>query len=146
MSIFNDALLKRFIDSTAAVAVTSLDTLLIYDNETELVYKVPVSVLTAAFAASAPVQSVAGKTGTVTLDKTDVGLSNVDNTLDVNKPVSTAQQTAFDDKVSKSTQPVLTSQTITTSAIGGLAAALPTLPTGYWNVVINGVTAKIPYY
>ena len=46
-------------------------------------------------AASAPVQSVAGKTGAVTLAKADVGLSNVDNTSDANKPVSTAQQTAL---------------------------------------------------
>ena len=44
--------------------------------------------------AAAPVQSVAGKTGVVTLTKDDVGLSNVDNTSDVNKPVSTAQAAA----------------------------------------------------
>lgn len=31
-----------------------------------------------------------------TLDKASVGLGNVDNTTDVNKPVSTAQQTALD--------------------------------------------------
>ena len=31
-----------------------------------------------------------------TIDKTSVGLSNVDNTSDANKPVSTAQQTALD--------------------------------------------------
>lgn len=43
----------------------------------------------------APVASVAGKTGVVTLTSADVGLSNVDNTLDVNKPVSTATQTAL---------------------------------------------------
>lgn len=36
------------------------------------------------------------------LVKGDVGLGNVDNTSDVNKPVSTAQQTALDAKVSKS--------------------------------------------
>jgi hypothetical protein len=36
-----------------------------------------------------------------TLDKTAVGLSNVDNTSDANKPVSTAQQTALDFKVNK---------------------------------------------
>lgn len=42
------------------------------------------------------VDSVAGKTGVVTLVKGDVGLGNVDNTSDVNKPVSTAQQTALD--------------------------------------------------
>lgn len=40
------------------------------------------------------VTSVAGKTGDVTLTKTDVGLSNVDNTADANKPVSTAQAAA----------------------------------------------------
>lgn len=45
--------------------------------------------------AAAPVQSVAGKTGAVTLAKGDVGLSNVDNTSDMNKPVSTAMATAL---------------------------------------------------
>lgn len=44
------------------------------------------------------VTSVAGKTGDVTLDKSDVGLSNVDNTSDANKPVSTAQQAEIDTK------------------------------------------------
>jgi len=44
---------------------------------------------------SGAVDSVAGKTGVVTLVKADVGLGNVDNTSDVNKPVSTAQQTAL---------------------------------------------------
>lgn len=39
-----------------------------------------------------------------TLDKTAVGLANVDNTSDANKPVSTAQQTALDAKVSTSRQ------------------------------------------
>ena len=42
------------------------------------------------------VTSVAGKTGVVTLVKADVGLSNVDNTSDAAKPVSTATQTALD--------------------------------------------------
>lgn len=50
----------------------------------------------ARVATDAPVKSVVGKTGIVTLDKNDVGLSSVDNTSDVNKPVSTAQQTALD--------------------------------------------------
>ena len=35
-----------------------------------------------------------------TVDKTAVGLSNVDNTSDANKPVSTATQTALDGKIS----------------------------------------------
>lgn len=45
--------------------------------------------------AAAPVQSVAGRTGAVTLVKADVGLGSVDNTADTAKPVSTAQQTAL---------------------------------------------------
>jgi len=48
--------------------------------------------------AAAPVQSVAGRTGAVTLIKSDVGLGNVDNTSDANKPVSSATQTALDSK------------------------------------------------
>jgi len=44
------------------------------------------------------VTSVAGHTGNVTLTKTDVGLGNVDNTSDANKPVSTSIQTALDSK------------------------------------------------
>ena len=44
------------------------------------------------------VTSVAGKTGAVTLNKSDVGLSNVDNTSDANKPISTATATALGTK------------------------------------------------
>lgn len=47
---------------------------------------------------SGAVDSVAGKTGVVVLAKADVGLGNVDNTSDANKPVSTAQQAALDGK------------------------------------------------
>nr|DAP54544.1 MAG TPA: receptor binding complex [Caudoviricetes sp.] len=50
---------------------------------------------------TANVASVAGKTGVVTLDKSDVGLDNVDNTTDLNKPISTATQTALDGKADK---------------------------------------------
>ena len=39
------------------------------------------------------------------LDSTAVGLGNVDNTSDANKPVSTATQTALDDKVAIATNP-----------------------------------------
>ena len=42
------------------------------------------------------VSSVAGKTGAVTLVKADVGLDQVDNTSDANKPISTLQQVAID--------------------------------------------------
>lgn len=58
------------------------------------------------------ITSVAGQTsGAVTLTKSDVGLSNVDNTSDAGKPVSTAQQTALDGKAAN---------TITLTASTGL--------------------------
>lgn len=44
------------------------------------------------------VTSVAGRQGVVVLTKSDVGLANVDNTSDVNKPISTLQQTALNGK------------------------------------------------
>lgn len=47
------------------------------------------------------VQSVAGRVGVVLLNKSDVGLDNVDNTTDLSKPISTATQTALDLKASK---------------------------------------------
>lgn len=48
------------------------------------------------------VTSVAGRTGDVSLAKADVGLGNVDNTSDANKPVSNATQTALNAKLNTS--------------------------------------------
>lgn len=45
-----------------------------------------------------PVVSVNGKYGAVNLVKTDLGLGNVDNTSDLNKPISTATQAALGGK------------------------------------------------
>jgi len=53
--------------------------------------------------ANVPVTSVAGKTGVVTLDKSDVGLGNVDNTADLDKPISTLTQAALDLKANAAT-------------------------------------------
>lgn len=62
------------------------------------------------FITSAPVDSVNGQTGVVVLGKGDVGLSNVDNTSDINKPISTATQNALNLKVDTSSlSPVATS-------------------------------------
>lgn len=44
------------------------------------------------------VQSVNGKSGTVVLGKADVGLGNVDNTSDEDKPISTAMAAALAEK------------------------------------------------
>jgi hypothetical protein len=51
---------------------------------------------------TAPVTSVAGRTGDVVLAKSDVGLTNVDNTADASKPISSATQVALDGKASLS--------------------------------------------
>jgi hypothetical protein len=54
------------------------------------------------------VTSVAGRAGAVVLTKGDVGLGNVDNTSDANKPISAATQTALDGK-----EPTIAAGTVT---------------------------------
>lgn len=49
----------------------------------------------------ASVESVNGKSGMVVLNKEDIGLANVDNTSDADKPISTATQAALNLKVDK---------------------------------------------
>ena len=53
------------------------------------------------------VDSVNGLTGVVVLDKSDIGLSNVDNTSDIDMPISTATQTALDLKANISSLPIM---------------------------------------
>lgn len=60
--------------------------------------------LDAKVSTSGAVLSVASRTGNVVLTKSDVGLANVDNTTDANKPVSTATQTALDAKLAISSK------------------------------------------
>lgn len=61
------------------------------------------------------VTSVAGKTGVVTLVKADVGLDNVDNTSDANKPISTATATALAAKAATAS-PTFTGTPLSTTA------------------------------
>lgn len=61
---------------------------LTYDNNAD----------TVTIDAAGNVDSVNGQTGVVVLTKTDIGLSNVDNTSDANKPISSATQTALNAK------------------------------------------------
>lgn len=65
-------------------------------NHTGTQLAATISDFAATAASAAPVQTVAGRTGTVVLVKGDVGLGAVDNVADASKPVSTAQQTALD--------------------------------------------------
>ena len=85
---------KKISALDAIVSVDDADVLPIVDTSVATTKKVNVSQIKAL----APVQSVASKTGAVSLVKGDVGLGNVDNTADADKPVSTATQTALDAK------------------------------------------------
>lgn len=72
------------------------------------------------------VTSVAGKTGAVTLAKGDVGLGNVDNTSDADKPLSTATINALSEKVDKVAGKGLSTEDYTTeekNKLAGLSAA-----------------------
>jgi hypothetical protein len=64
------------------------------------------------------VDSVAGKTGVVVLEKADVGLANVDNTADADKPVSTATASALADKAGLASPTFTGNPTAPTAAPG----------------------------
>ena len=86
------------------------------------------------------VTSVAGKSGAITLVKADVGLGNVDNTSDANKPVSTLQQTALDTKVDKIGGKGLSTEDYSTAEktkLSGIAAGAQVNP-----AIASTVTAK----
>ena len=68
--------------------------------------------------AAGAVDSVAGKTGVVTLVKADVGLNNVDNTSDLNKPISTAQQSALDLKANLASPALTGTPSAPTATVG----------------------------
>ena len=104
-----------------------------------------------------PVTSVAGKSGAVTLAASDVGLSNVDNTSDANKPISNATQAALNDKQSKITANGILKGDGTGNITAVELVDLPTdhisnisLPTASWKgsdpytqtVTISGSTAN----
>jgi hypothetical protein len=76
-------------------------------------------------------QSVLGS-GNIDLNKSDVGLSNVDNTTDLNKPISTATQTALNGKFNN---PVGTSGQYINGT--GTLTTFPTIPTNT-NQLTNG--------
>ena len=92
------------------------------------------------------VNSVAGKTGNVTLDKSDVGLGNVDNTSDMNKPVSTATQTALSGKVDNSTLNNYYTKTQTDSALSLKADSSSVYTKTEADNLLNGKVDKVEGY
>ena len=82
---------------------------------------------------SGAVSSVAGKTGVVTLDKNDVGLSNVANTAQVTSVTGTAPIVS-----SGGTTPAISISAATTSAAGSMSSADKTKLDG----IASGATAN----
>lgn len=64
--------------------------------------------------------------GDVTVDKTFIGLSNVDNTSDLDKPISTATQAALDKKQDIESQDLLTVSKTIVGAINELKQSIDT--------------------
>ena len=81
---------------------------------------------TYVYITSGAVDSVAGKTGVVTLVKADVGLANVDNTSDVNKPISTATQDALNLKANAADTVLTGIPTAPTASVGTNTTQLAT--------------------
>jgi len=96
VSGFMSAADKTKLDSIASGATANQTDAYLLDrsHHTNTQLANTISDFSSAVNALIPVTSVAGKTGVVLLNKNDVGLSNVDNTSDINKQVSTAQATA----------------------------------------------------
>jgi hypothetical protein len=112
-----DGTLKDDSVTAAALAPDAVTSSVIQDG-TISEAKLDSSVQTKLNSGSTPtVTSVAGRTGAVTLTKTDVGLGNVDNTADTNKPVSSAAQIALNAKAN-------TVHTHIISDVSGLQTAL----------------------
>ncbi len=84
-----------------------------------------------------PVQNVNGYTGTVNITKSDIGLSNTDNTSDVNKPVSVATQTALNLKSNVSDVTILTTALGTKLNITDTASLLKKVDTANLSNRIN---------
>ena len=87
------------------------------------------------------VTSVAGRTGAVVLTKSDVSLANVDNTSDVNKPISSATQTALNAKAASTT--VASLNTLTGVAAGSTDLGTFTGTTASSNATIKNVIQNV---
>ena len=85
--------------------------------------------------------TVNGRTGEVILTKTDVGLSNVDNTSDINKPISTAQQAALDAKANRKQITSAESDTFTLKAgiydLYNVSKTILGFTSSYWTIIVG---------
>jgi hypothetical protein len=112
-----DLATKSYADTAASNAVaTSLGT---HEADTLSVHGIAD---TSLLVTTTGTQTLTNKTITTPtgLTKNDVGLSNVDNTSDANKPVSTATQTALDLKASISAIAELAQDAVNTAVVAGV--------------------------
>ena len=114
------------------------------------------STVTTSIGTKAPIESPTF-TGTVSgITKSMVGLGNVDNTTDANKPISTATQTALDLKADSSAITELAQDAVNTAIVAGVALtktyddALNTITVDLDNTAVTagsyGSTTKIPTF
>jgi len=75
------------------------------------------------------------------LDKTAVGLTNIDNTSDVNKPVSTATQTALDEK--QNTISLTTTGTSGVATLVGATLNVPDYGSGSTSAAWGGISGTL---
>lgn len=99
--------------------------------------------------AGSPVTGVKGNSessyrrGNVNITKSNIGLGNVDNTSDANKPVSTAQQTALNAKQNKTDNTLTTTSKTVTGAINELNNDLTDLSADVGNIGYNDVLTSV---
>lgn len=90
------------------------------------------------------VTSVAGKTGAVVVTKGDVGLDKVDNTADIDKPISTQTQTVLNTTVSGAT---IVGRNLIMQQVGGgtvdTGTVVPTLSVGTVTTSAPGAPATL---
>ena len=142
---YNDASNTITVDSTnIQLRVTGV-------SDTEIGY---LDGVTSAIQTQLDAKSTASKTETLTnktltspvintptgITKSDVGLANVDNTTDANKPVSTATQTALDLKLASATAATTYAPIASPTFTGTVSAAALTLS---GDLTVNGTTTTI---
>ena len=96
---YEEITLQGYANFTLADASTKVQGRLVYVRDTNQLYK-DTGLALEQVGGAALVTSVNGEIGDVILDKDDIGLDQVDNTSDADKPISDATQAALDNKMS----------------------------------------------